>query len=175
TLFIDAINELQNRTEKKIRAFLIGDGEDKNKLIEQLKRIELDYVEWNKEQRPATVTLTSWIKDVDWVNAGMDIIALTSLNEGTPVTLIEAQASNNPIVTTDVGGVRNIVLKDETAFVVESNNLEEVVTSLMKLVEDDELRNKMGEKGWDFVSKEFHYMRLVDDMRNLYHSLLNNN
>ena len=175
TLFIDAINELQNRTEKKIRAFLIGDGEDKNKLIEQLKRIDLDYVEWNKEQRPATVTLTSWIKDIDWVNAGMDIIALTSLNEGTPVTLIEAQASNNPIVTTDVGGVRNIVLKDETAFVVESNNLEEVVTSLMKLVEDDELRNKMGEKGWDFVSKEFHYMRLVDDMRNLYHSLLNNN
>ncbi len=175
TLFIDAINELQKRTKKKIRAFLVGDGEDKSKLIGQLKRINLDYVEWSNEQRSATVTLTSWIKDIDWVNAGMDIIALTSLNEGTPVTLIEAQASNKPIVTTDVGGVKNIVLKDETAFVVESTNLEEVVTALLRLVEGDELRRKMGEKGWDFVKKEFHYMRLVKDMRNLYLSLLNNN
>ena len=172
SLFIDAINELQKRTEKKIRAFLVGDGEDKNKLIDQLKRIGLDYVEWNKEQKASTVTLTSWIKDIDWVNAGVDIIALTSLNEGTPVTLIEAQASNKPIVTTDVGGVRNIVLKDKTAFVVETGNLNEVVLSLMKLVEDEELRKKMGEKGWDFVNKEFHYMRLVNDMRNLYNSLL---
>lgn len=174
-LFIDAINELQKRTEKKIRAFLIGDGEDKNKLIDQLKRIKLDYVEWSAEQRPSTVTLTSWIKDIDWVNAGMDIITLTSLNEGTPVTLIEAQASGNPIVTTDVGGVRNIVLKDETAFVVESNNKEEIVLSLLKLVEDARLRKKMGEKGWHFVKKEFHYMRLVNDMKKLYLSLLNNN
>ena len=140
-----------------------------------MKRIDLDYVEWKKEQRSATVTLTSWIKDIDWVNAGMDVIALTSLNEGTPVTLIEAQASNKPIVTTNVGGVRNIVLKDETAFVVESNNLEGIVTSLLKLVENDELRKKMGEKGWAFVKKAFHYMTLVNDMRNLYETLLNNN
>lgn len=174
SLFIDAINELTKRTSKKIRAFLVGDGEDKKQLIDQLNRIGLDYVEWLKDEKPATVTLTSWIKDIDWVNAGMDIITLTSLNEGTPVTLIEAQASNNPIVTTDVGGIRNIVLKDETAFVVESKNLEEVVSSILKLVEDENLRKKMGEKGWDFVKKEFHYMRLVEDTRKLYHSLLAN-
>lgn len=173
-LFINAINEVKNKTSKKIRAFIIGDGEEKNELIDLLKRKEINYVEWNDDKRPATVTFTSWIKDVDWANAGLDIIALTSLNEGTPVSLIEAQASNNPIVTTDVGGVENIVLKNETAFIVESNNLEEVVSSLLKLVEDESLRKKMGDKGWDFVKKEFHYMRLVDDMRNLYNSLLNN-
>ena len=174
SLFIDTINELTKKTSQKIRAFLIGDGENKTQLIEQLKRIGLDYVEWVKDERPATVTLTSWIKDIDWVNAGMDIITLTSLNEGTPVTLIEAQASNKPIVTTDVGGIRNIVLKDETAFVVESKNLKEMVSAILRLVEDEGLRKKMGEKGWDFVKKEFHYMRLVEDTRKLYYSLLNN-
>ena len=46
------------------------------------------------------------------VYAGLDIVALTSLNEGTPVTLIEAQASNKPIVSTDVGGVRDILKKE---------------------------------------------------------------
>ena len=126
-----------------------------NKLIELLKRIDLDYVEWNSNETSATVTLTSWIKDMDLVYAGVDVVALTSLNEGTPVTLIEAQASNKPIVTTDVGGVRNIVLKDETAFVETSGDLEGIVSSLLRLVEDKSLRSEMGKKGWDFVKKEF--------------------
>ena len=106
-LFINAIYEVKKRTSKKIRAFIIGDGEEKNQLISLLKRIELDYVEWNNDKFSATVTFTSWIKEIDWANAGLDIIALTSLNEGTPVSLIEAQASNKPIVTTNVGGVEN--------------------------------------------------------------------
>lgn len=174
-LFINAINEVKKRTSKKIRAFIIGDGEEKNELIDLLKRIDLDYVEWSHDQQPATVTLTSWIKDVDWANAGLDIIALTSLNEGTPVSLIEAQASNKPIVTTNVGGVENIVLKNETAFITKSGNLEQFSEELIKLIEDDELRKRMGKKGWDFVKKEFHYSRLANDMKNLYLSLLNNN
>ena len=171
-LFINAINKIKNKTSKKIRAFIIGDGEEKNELIDLLKRIELDYVEWSENQERATITLTSWIKEIDWANAGLDIIALTSLNEGTPVSLIEAQASNKPIVTTNVGGVGNIVLKDETAFITETSNLEEFSDAVLKLIEDDELRKRMGEKGWDFVKKEFHYTRLVKDMEGLYLSLI---
>jgi len=174
-LFIHAINEVKNRSSKKIRAFIIGDGEEKNELIDLLKRINLDYVEWSSKQESATITLTSWIKDIDWANAGLDIIALTSLNEGTPVSLIEAQASNNPIVTTNVGGVENIVLKDETAFITESDNLEQFSTALMKLIENEELRKNMAIKGWGFVKKEFHYTRLANDVKKLYFSLHNNN
>ena len=173
-LFIHAINEVKQKTSKKIRAFIIGDGEEKVQLIELLKRIELDCVEWKIDKVPATVTLTSWIKDVDWANAGLDIITLTSLNEGTPVSLIEAQASNKPIVTTSVGGVENIVLKNETAFITESNNLGQFVNAVLKLVENDELRIQMSEKGWEFVKNKFHYSRLANDMKNMYFSLLNN-
>ncbi|MDG1477539.1 MAG: glycosyltransferase [Vicingaceae bacterium] len=174
-LFINSINEVKQKTSKKIRAFIIGDGEEKGQLIDLLKRIDLDHVEWMKDQAPATVTLTSWIKDVDWANAGLDIVALTSLNEGTPVSLIEAQASNKPVVTTNVGGVENIVLKDETAFITESNNLDEFTIALLKLIEDEVLRDDMSKKGWEFVKKKFHYSRLANDMKNLYFSLLNNN
>tara|TARA_B100000809_G_scaffold266684_1_gene330704 strand:+ start:21 stop:1223 length:1203 start_codon:yes stop_codon:yes gene_type:complete len=174
-LFIKAIKEVQNKSSKKIRAFIIGDGEEKEQLIELLKRIDLDYVEWLKDEVPAAVTLTSWIKEVDWANAGLDIITLTSLNEGTPVSLIEAQASNKPIVTTNVGGVENIVLKDETAFITESNNLDQFVNAVLRLVENDKLRSEMSQKGWGFVKKEFHYSRLANDMKELYFTLLNNN
>ena len=174
-LFINSITQIKKVTSKKIRVFIIGDGEHKDKLIDDVKRINLDYVEWNKNQFPATLTFTSWIKNIDWANAGLDIIALTSYNEGTPVSLIEAQASNKPIVTTNVGGIENIVMKNETAFITNSNNQQEFVEALLKLIEDDDLRKKMSEKGWEYVQHKFSYNRLVTDMRDLYFSLLNNN
>ncbi len=51
-------------------------------------------------------------------NAGMDIITLTSFNEGTPVSLIEAQASGKPIVSTNVGGIANVVQEGKTGFLI---------------------------------------------------------
>jgi len=64
--------------------------------------VEVSYSE-SKKNTTSLITFTSWIKDIDVVNAGLDIITLTSKNEGTPVSLIEAQASSKPIVTTNVG------------------------------------------------------------------------
>lgn len=174
-LFIHAIHEVKKTTSKKIRAFIIGDGEEKAQLFELLKRIDLDFVEWSNQKEAATVTFTSWIKDIDWANAGLDIITLSSLNEGTPVSLIEAQASSKPIVTTNVGGVENVVLKDVTGFITASNNLEEFSNAILKLVENKELRIKMGSGGWNFVKSEFHYSRLARDMKKLYNSLLKSN
>ena len=55
---------------------------------------------------------------MDYVYAGLDIVALTSKNEGTPVTLIEAQASNKPIVSTNVGGVSDVVEDCKTGFLL---------------------------------------------------------
>ena len=173
-LFIDSINEIKKKTSKKIRAFIIGDGEEKNNLLNYCAELKIDFVEFSKEHEKATITFTSWIKDIDWANAGLDIIALSSLNEGTPVSLIEAQAANKPIVTTNVGGVENILLPNITGLIVKSNNLIEFSEALFKLVEDDELRLNMGKKGWLHVKDKFHFTRLVNDMEKLYVSLLNN-
>ncbi len=174
-MFIEVIHRLTKLTDKKIRAFIIGDGEQKDKLIDDVKRIKLDYVEWAENQKPATITFTSWIKDIDWANAGLDIITLTSLNEGTPVSLIEAQASNKPIVTTDVGGVKNITKQNETAFITAVNDVEDYTKYLLQLVEDGDVRNKMGAKGWGFVQEKFSYNRLIKDVEQLYFSLLTTN
>lgn len=175
TLFLDAINQALKKSNKKVRVFIIGDGEEKENLIQHCKELKLDVTEFNQHKKKATITFTSWVKNVDWANAGLDIIALSSLNEGTPVSLIEAQAANNPIVTTNVGGVENVVLKDKTGFVVSSENVDDFSEALLKLVENDVLRKQMGEKGWEFVKEKFHYERLINDMRQLYFSLLENN
>jgi glycosyltransferase involved in cell wall biosynthesis len=172
-MFIDVVKRIVDQTDRKVRFFIIGDGEEKSNIKERCDALDLDFVEWNDEEQPALITFTSWIKNVDWANAGLDIITLTSLNEGTPVSLIEAQASNKPIVTTNVGGVKNVTIEGETAFIVEVNQVEEHATSLLTLIHSDGLRKEMGEKGWGFVREKFGYQRLVSDVEQLYHKLLN--
>ena len=120
----------------------------------------------------ATLTFTSWIKEADYVNAGMDIIALTSLNEGTPVSLIEAQASSKPIVSTSVGGIEDVVIHNKTALLSGSQDLKAFTDNLLSLVENDSLRKELSLEGWNFVKNKYHYTRLVDDMKQLYYRLL---
>ena len=102
----------------------------------------------------------------------MDIIALTSLNEGTPVSLIEAQAAGKPIVTTDVGGIEDVVIKGKTALLSASGDYNAFAENLLQLIEDNALRNKMRGIGSEFVNAKFQYNRLVHDMQLYYNALL---
>jgi glycosyltransferase involved in cell wall biosynthesis len=172
-LFVDALEIVLQRSTKKVRAFIIGDGEDRKKIEQLAASLKIKYVDFTVEQKKEPLTFTSWIKDIDWAMAGMDIIALTSFNEGTPVSLIEAQAACKPIVSTNVGGVENIVLPNVTAILGSPNRLVNFANNLVWLVENEQIRKKMGDKGWDHVHAKFHYSRLVEDTRKLYNQLLN--
>jgi glycosyltransferase involved in cell wall biosynthesis len=119
------------------------------------------------------LTFTSWIKEIDMVNAGLDIITLCSLNEGTPVSLIEAQASGTPIVATNVGGIEDVVQPGKTALLT-LNDPVDFAEKILKLASDQHLRTKMEGYGWKFVESKFHYSRLVKDMEQLYWNQLRN-
>ncbi|OIP05527.1 MAG: hypothetical protein AUJ97_00695 [Bacteroidetes bacterium CG2_30_32_10] len=172
TMFLYAIRNLQQSTSKKIRAFIVGDGEDRKKIEAKATELNIDFTTNANITQKATLTFTSWIKEADWVNAGMDIIALTSLNEGTPVSLIEAQASNKPIVTTAVGGIEDVVLKNKTALLSNAQDFKTFDENLLSLVENNLLRKELSNDGWNFVKNKYHYTRLVEDMKQLYYKLL---
>ena len=171
-LFLEAFKNLCKTTSKKVKAFIVGDGELKDHLIELCKVLELSHSYIDAPNYNAQVIFTSWIKDVDEVLAGMDIVALTSFNEGTPVSLIEAQACNKPIVTTNVGGIENVVKPNITAILCQNNDINSFTAALIKITEDELLRNQMGTDGWEFVKDNFHYTRLCNDMKALYDKLL---
>lgn len=174
-LFIDAIAAVKQQVNSKIRAFIIGDGELKTELQNQCNQLGLSFVNTSENQiNKADVTFTSWIKNVETAYPGIDIVAMTSLNEGTPVSLIEAQAACVPIVTTNVGGIENVVAQGDTAILAKNNNLEDFVAKLKMVVEDTALRTQMTANGWTFVKDKFHYTRLISDMDNLYRELLAN-
>jgi glycosyltransferase involved in cell wall biosynthesis len=172
-LFLEAYKQLlSSASDKKLKAFVVGDGELRNQLFEICKELGLTYTYVDNPDYTSNVIFTSWIKEVDWVLAGIDIVALTSFNEGTPVSLIEAQASNKPIVSTNVGGIENVVLSGNTALLCENENSKLFGDAMLKLENNSELRANMAENGWKFVNERFHYTRLCADMKNLYDSLL---
>jgi len=170
--FLQAIAELKKRTQKPFKAIIIGDGELRNELEKQCQKLELTYTATPELASQVDVVFAGWQKDIDVINAGLDIVALTSLNEGTPVSLIEAQASGKPIVSTRVGGIENVVLPGKTALLSEPGDLDAFVENMLVLVSDSMVRGTMGELGWDWVSNRFHYSRLVKDVKNLYEELL---
>jgi len=185
-LFLEVVADVAKRSGKRIRAFVVGDGEERERLERRTTELGLSSVSGpvfnghgfghGVNGKPmvgaATVTFTSWIKEIDIVNAGVDIVMLTSLNEGTPVSLIEAQAANRPIVSTRVGGIENVVLPGRTALLSESGDRAGLTRHLQSLVEDAELRGSLGTHGWHHVRDRYHYTRLVADMTDLYRSLL---
>jgi glycosyltransferase involved in cell wall biosynthesis len=169
SLFLHAIKKAADKTTKTIRAFIIGDGEERGN-IETLAQ-ELNLFSKNKYGNEL-LTFTSWIKDVDVANAGLDIICLTSNNEGTPVSLIEAQASAKPIVSTNVGGIEDVVKAGKTALLSPVRDVETFSENLLRVLEDDMLREQMSTAGNDFVLKAFSYERLCSDITTLYKRLL---
>jgi len=172
-MFLEVIRDVMNRATKKVRAFIIGDGEELQKLFAMCRTLNIDFTYFPTHPQKASLVFTSWMKDAERAMAGLDIVALTSLNEGTPVSLIEAQAAEKPIVSTNVGGIENVVIKNETAFLSESNDVKGFSEHLLELVENETARNKMIQKSRQNVENKFHYTRLVSDVKSLYNQLLN--
>lgn len=166
-LFFDSMEKVLAKTDKKLKLFVVGDGMERELIERRAKELNDKY--------PNVVELTSWITDIASFNAGMDLVSLTSHNEGTPVSLIEAQAACIPVISTDVGGVRDIVKDGDTGFVVPVNNAELFAEKVLELVENEKKRQKMSQNGWTFVKDTFHYNTLAANMDSLYKELLEKN
>lgn len=171
-LFLDCWKEILIKTTKKVHAFIIGDGEDRDVIFEYCNKLNISYNAGSEYNDQNTVTFTSWIIDIDTPVAGIDIIALTSNNEGTPVSLIEAQAAGKAVVSTNVGGISDIVIEGETALLSPKENREEFTKNLLELIENESLRNKMEAISPDYAEGSFGYIRMVEKHRNLYSKLL---
>jgi glycosyltransferase involved in cell wall biosynthesis len=166
-LFFDAIEEITKHSKQKIKAIIVGDGETRQYLESYLKNKNLVYSD--NADKNCVFNFIGWQKDVDLILAGTDIVALSSKNEGTPVSLIEAQAAGKFIVTTNVGGVKDI-LNNDCGFV--SENDEEFKALLLKAVNEHSVLDQKAKAGIAFANERFSYKRLVNDMDTLYKKLL---
>ncbi len=173
SLFVAAIARLIPLTTKKLRFIIIGDGDMRKQTEQELVAAGIDYCYFPEQPRSAMAICTSWQTEMDEVLAGLDIVALTSHNEGTPVSLIEAQASGKPVVSTNVGGVADVVLQHQTGIITPANDPIQFADALLQLCENETKRQQFGNTGVHYVSSRYSYQRLVNDMSLYYEELAN--
>ena len=158
--FLDVVAEIKKR-RVNLGFFMAGDGE----LLEQCReRIA-------RENLP--VKVLGWQSDIERVLSAADIIVLTSDNEGTPLSLIQAGMARLSVVTTNVGSVPEVVLDGITG-IITSLEVQEIADALEKLTNDSELRAQMGAAAQKFTLANFGVKRLVNDHEELYKKLLTN-
>jgi glycosyltransferase involved in cell wall biosynthesis len=158
----------------KLKFLIIGDGNLREKLEAESASLNLG----------ETVNFLGNRADADVFYAGLDVVALTSLNEGTPLSLIEAMANAKAVISTSVGGVVDLLgeikaEKDgykicERGVSAESNDAEGFFRGLLKLVKDKDLQAEFGVKGKTFVQENYSKNRLFEDLKRLYLKLQNN-
>ncbi len=172
SFFVRVIYQILNSDLKNPPAFfIIGDGDLRLHVEEELHQNHIPFS--NKTISPhIRVVFTSWLNDINEVMNGLDIVALTSSNEGTPLSIIEAQFFKKPVIATNVGGVKDSLQDGITGLLVEKNDLISFCKKLGSLINDKELRNIMGREGNKFASVKFSKQKEITVTKSLYFSLL---
>lgn len=141
---------------------LVGDGPDRPQL--ERRAHELGVIK--------DTLFLGYQEEVAPFYAAFDALILPSGNEGTPVSAIEALAAGRPVVATSVGGVPDVVRDGEDGYLVEAGATGELADRLARLARDPDLRERMGRSGRARVLPRYAVGRLVDDVDQLYRSLL---
>jgi glycosyltransferase involved in cell wall biosynthesis len=113
------------------------------------------------------VRFLGWTSDLPTLYATFDICALSSINEGTPVALIEAMAAGTAVVSTNVGGVPDLIEDGVTGLLVAPRSVDDMADALVRLANDPELRSRLGMAARRAVVS-YSADRLVNDIGRLY-------
>jgi glycosyltransferase involved in cell wall biosynthesis len=161
SLFLDMAARLHGRSTSFV-FLIVGDGELRGELETAARDAGL----------AACVRFVGWRGDLERVYGATDVFVLTSRNEGTPVALIEAMASGVAPVSTDVGGVRDVITSPEVGRLVPFGDAEGLADAVRRLAEAPAIREAVGRAGRSAVIERFHLRRLVADISGLYRDLL---
>ena len=158
------------RRQGAVRFIVIGDGGLRQTLELQAQQLDVD----------RDIIFVGGRKDPEYFYPALDVVALTSLNEGTPLTLIEAMANARPVVATSVGGVVDLlgdVVEDgpyqvcSRGLAVPPGDEDAFAEALSRIIRDRSLRQELGGRGLEFVEVNYSKERLFEDIKHLYEEL----
>ena len=133
----------------------------------------LQYCQDRAKDENLPVTFLGWREDIEVILAAANFVLLTSDNEGTPLSLIQAGMVGIPVVATNVGSTNEIVVNGETGLLTDLS-ISQLADAVVKVATDSALRVKMGAAGKEYTMARYGVARLVKDHQDLYLRLLNN-
>lgn len=176
-MFLRAVARLKQINDSaanapRLRFVIIGDGRLRAALEKQARELGLT----------KDVVFLGTREDPEFFYPALDVVALTSHNEGTPLTLIEAMANERPVIATAVGGVVDLLgacdpggdgyLVCERGISVASGDADGFARGLQRLAADEGLRRDLGRRSREFVAGNYAKDRLIRDISKLYEELL---
>lgn len=159
--FLEAASDLR-RSRPNVRFLIVGDGELRTRLEQRARDLGLD----------GCAHFLGWQRDLEPIYADLDLVVLSSLNEGTPVSLIEGMAAGLPVVATEVGGVPDLVEHGKTGLLVPPGDSRSLSGAMETLLGDRDRRLEMGRLGREAVYPRYSEGALIDRMDRLYSSLV---
>jgi glycosyltransferase involved in cell wall biosynthesis len=142
----------------RARFLVVGDGPLRDSLIAQATAAGI----------ADRVHFLGWRQDMAQVYAALDILALSSLNEGTPVTILEAMAAGVPVVATAVGGVPDVVREGETGWLVPARDPQAMVNAWKQVFLNPGLTSRMIETARQEVHARYSRTRMIESLSDLY-------
>jgi glycosyltransferase involved in cell wall biosynthesis len=133
----------------------------------------LDVCQKTASDKALPVIFLGWRSDIENVISASDIVVLTSDNEGTPISLIQAGLAGKPTVSTNVGSVKEIVLDGKTGLITELTP-ESIAIAIDILIRDKALRNRFGLAAKAHTRANYSVNRLIQDHAELYKNLISN-
>lgn len=144
--FLRTARILKDRGDINARFIIAGDGSEKSKIEQQIKDLSLE----------DDIILTGFRKDIPAVMQSLDIFLMTSKTEGLGTILIEAFMAGVPVVSTDAGGIPELVMNEITGLVSRPGDAENLAASVTRIAKDPHLRKTLVERARNFA-KNFTY------------------
>lgn len=158
---IEAVRLLSRQTANyNLQIVIIGDGEDKAKLQEQIRSLRLE----------GTVSLIGAVPDARRYLAGLDIFVLPSLKEGLPYALMEAMQAGLPVIATRVGGIPDIINNGENGLLVDPKNARDLADAMVTLLASPEARahRDLGARARQAIETRFPFSAMMEHTVSLY-------
>jgi glycosyltransferase involved in cell wall biosynthesis len=160
-LLLEAV-ALAREHDPAIHVVLVGDGELRDDLAAHARALGIGHA----------VRFAGWRRDLPRVYADLDAVVISSDNEGTPASLIEAMASGCPVVATRVGGIPDLITDGESGRLVPRGDREALARALLDIFREPEETARMATRARESVIERYQARRLVDDIDRLYQELL---
>lgn len=160
--FTDILEAIHQLPASKVKFLLLGQGPDQDLILNNAKELGLE----------KQLILAGYQKDTSPFYELMNIFCIASAHEGFGLVAAEAMLHGLPVVATKVGGLQDIVLDQETGFLVPPLSPESLSEKIQLLIDQPELRQEMGEKGKQRALEHFSAERYCRDVEKLYIELL---
>lgn len=145
-----------------LKVVIVGEGPDRTAIESMIQRLGLQ----------SNVILAGQHSNMPGIYAAMDVFVLPSLNEGLPMTILEAMAASTPVIATRVGAIPKVIQDGETGLLVDPGDADGLRSALARLLADADLCSHLGAAGHDWVSRNYTSEAMALKYRQMYDDVL---